>query len=192
MQPITIDLARTALVVIDVQVDYFPKGRFPNGGARGALKKTLLLRDWARNLGLPVFWIRHTSPANARFFRQGTPGRELHPTLSPLSDEPIVDKANPNSFMGTDLEDQLRARGITTVVWCGMMSWMCVDTTVRSAKDRGFTNLLAHDACAAGWLKGPYGIVTPRSSHKAFVSALGFHHATVLATKEVVSMKPAL
>jgi nicotinamidase-related amidase len=97
-----------------------------------------------------------------------------------------VDKANPNSFVGTDLEAQLRSRGITTVVWCGMMSWMCVDTTVRSAKDRGFVNLLAHDACAAGWLRGPHGVVRPSVSHKAFVSALGFHHATVLATKEIL------
>ena len=188
MNPVPLSPSTTAFVAIDVQIDYFPRGRFPNFGARSALKKTLVLRDWARTLGLPVFWVRHTSPSNARFFREGTPGRELHPALTPLPGEPIIDKRDPNSFVGTDLEAQLRARGITTVVWCGMMSWMCIDTTVRSAKDRGFTNLLAHDACAAGWLKGPYGVVTPWAAHKAFVSALGFRHATVMSTKDVVAL----
>jgi nicotinamidase-related amidase len=188
MNPTTLDPRTTAFVAIDVQVDYFPGGRFPNFGARAALKKTLALRDWARARGLPVFWVRHTSPADSRFFRAGTPGRELHPDLSPRTAEPIVDKTDPNSFVGTDLEAQLRARGISAVVWCGMMSWMCIDTTVRSAKDRGFTNFLAHDACAAGWLKGPHGVVTPWSAHKAFVSALGFRHATVLATKDITAL----
>lgn len=179
------DPATTALVVIDVQNDYFPRGRFPLFRAHAALKNVLALRDWARARGLAVFWIRHTGQPDSPFFRPGTPGRELHPALEPRADEAIVDKTRPNSFFATDLEAQLRARGVKTVVWAGMMTWMCVDTTVRAAKDLGFTNVLAHDACAAGWLKGPQGVVPPRSSHKAFVAALGFHHATLAATKKI-------
>lgn len=87
----------------------------------------------------------------------------------------IVDKTTPNSFVGTNLESLLKAGGVDTVVWAGMMTWMCVDTSVRAAKDLGFVNLLAHDACAAGWLKGPHGVVT-----------LGFHHATLVSTRALV------
>lgn len=183
-----IDPARTALVVIDVQNDYFPGGRFVLFRPRAALGRTLALRDWARRRGIGIFWVRHTSPADARFFRTGTLGRELHPSLGVLPSEPIVDKTDPNSFVGTDLEAQLRSRGVDTLVVAGMMTWMCIDTTVRSAKDRGFRNLLAFDATASGWLNGPYGPVTPWSAQRAFVSALGFRHATVLSTKEIVSL----
>ena len=180
-----LDPAKTALVVIDVQNDYFPGGRFPLFRANAALKNVLALRDWARGRSIPIFWVRHTSRAESRFFRPGTPGRELHPRLVP-GDETIVDKTTPNSFVGTNLEALLRKSGVDTVVWAGMMTWMCVDTTVRAAKDLGFSNILAHDACASGWLKGPHGVVTPWSSHKAFVAALGFHHATLTTTKTVL------
>jgi nicotinamidase-related amidase len=181
-----IDLKHTALVVVDVQNDYFPGGRFVLFRPRAALKKVLQLRDWARNRGITVFWVRHTGTVEAKFFRPGTPGRELHQALEPRADEPIINKAYPNSFLDTDLQAQLDVRGIQTVVWAGMMTWMCIDTSVRSAKERGFRNLLAHDACASGWLTGPQGPVTPWSAHRAFVAALSFHHAELSATKALV------
>ena len=160
MEPIA--RSKTALVVIDVQNDYFPGGKFVLFRANAALRKTLILRDWARRLGLPIVWVRHTScHAGSFFLLPDTKGQELHPALEPRPGELLVDKDDPNSFVGTNLEALLRQRGIDTVVWAGMISWMCVETTVRSAKDRGFRNLVVRDAVASGWLKGPYGIVTP-------------------------------
>jgi len=185
----TLDPTRTALVVIDVQNDYFPGGLFPNWGARKALRQVLALRDWARSRGLPIFWVRHTSARpGAPFFHPGTPGRELHPALEPRADEPIVDKDRPNSFAGTGLEDELRRRGVDTVVWSGMMAWMCVDTTVRAAKDLGFRNLVAYDATASGWVKGPWGPVAPWTAQRAFISALGFVHAELRPTRDLVRL----
>lgn len=184
---INLDSRSTALVVIDVQNDYFPGGRFPLFRANAALKKILILRDWARQRATPVYWVRHTSRPDSPFFRPETHGRELHPDLDVGRQETIVDKTTPNSFFGTNLEAILRAQGIRTVVWAGMMTWMCVDTTVRAAKDLGFQNYLAHDACAAGWLKGPHGIISPWTFHRSFVAALGFHHATVASTKALAS-----
>lgn len=183
----TLDVNKTALVVIDVQNDYFPGGRFVLFRARAALKKTLALRDWARQRGIRVLWVRHTSRRpGSTFFLPGTEGAELHPALHPRDDEPVIDKGDPNSFVGTDLDAQLAGRGIETVVWAGMISWMCVETTVRAAKDRGYHNLVAYDATASGWLKGPYGVVTPWSAQRAFLSALGFVHAEVQATRTIV------
>lgn len=186
MNPLNLPAERTALVVVDVQLDYFPGGRFVLFRPRAVLRQTLRLRDWARRQGLPIFWIRHTGTAESLFLRPGSPGQALHPDLAPLPGETVVDKAYPNSFLGTGLEDQLRARGVDTVVWAGMMSWMCVDSSVRHAHDRGFQNILARDAVASGWMKGPYGLVTPWSAQRAFVTALGFHHARVVTTEQVV------
>lgn len=185
--PHPLDPRRTGLVVIDVQNDYFPGGKFVLFRARSALARTLQLRDWARRKGLPIWWIRHTSPSPRAFFLlPNTPGAELHAALGPLPSEPIVDKHDPNSFVATDLEAQLRAHGVDTVVWAGMISWMCVETTVRSAKDKGFRNWVARDAVASGWISGPYGPVTPWSAHRAFLSALGFAHAELLSTRQIL------
>jgi nicotinamidase-related amidase len=184
-----IDPSSTALVVIDVQNDYFPGGRFVLFRAKAALRQTLILRDWARRTSIPIFWIRHISrKAGSFFLLPGSQGAELHPALGPLASELVVEKDDPNSFVGTGLEAQLRGRGIDTVVWAGMIGWMCVDTTVRSAKDRGFCNLLAYDAVASGWLKGPYGLVTPWSAHRAFLSALGFYHSRLRSTRSIVEL----
>ena len=186
----SIDPHRTALVVIDVQNDYFPGGRFVLFRAKAALRQILTLRDWARRRGIPIFWVRHISRRPGSFFLlPGTKGAELHPALGPLASESVVEKEDPNSFVETDLEAQLRGRDIDTVVWAGMIGWMCVDTTVRSAKDRGFRNVLAHDAVASGWLNGPYGLVTPWSAHRAFLSALGFYHSQLVFTSHLVEQE---
>jgi nicotinamidase-related amidase len=67
----------------------------------------------------------------------------------------------------------------------GMISWMCVDTTVRAAKALGFENYLVEDACAAGWLKHNGLAVFPWTSHRAFMAALGSHHAKLVRTGDL-------
>ena len=59
--------------------------------------------------------------------RPGTDGVEIHPSVAPANGEPVIEKAMPNSFVGTGLEDELRSRGIDELVVAGMMSSMCVD-----------------------------------------------------------------
>ena len=75
---------------------------------------------------------------DATFMRPGTAGVEIHPLVAPQADEPVVQKANPNSFLDTELESMLRGLGVDSVVVCGMMTSMCVDATVRAAVDLGF------------------------------------------------------
>ena len=143
----------------------------------------------ARERGLPVFHIRHEGLGpNGRFLVAGTPGTALHPALGipPDGSEAVIVKHLPDSFLGTDLEDRLRSVGATTVVWMGMMSWMCVDTTVRAAKAKGFDNLLVEDACAAGWLIHRGLPVFPWSSHRAFMAALGTHHSRVVRARQAI------
>ncbi len=63
--------------------------------------------------------------------------------------EQVIIKHTPNSFFGTDLLAELRKNFVTELVVCGMMTQMCVDTTVRAARDFGFSVTLISDACAA-------------------------------------------
>ncbi len=172
-----------ALVTIDYQMDYFPGGKFPLFRANAAVRNAAKALDAARGKGIPIFHVRHESPSPAaRFLAAGTPGTALHPSLSIPSDgsEPVILKNFPDSFLATDLEERLRSSNIHRVVWMGMISWMCVDTTVRSAKAKGFENYLLEDACASGWLLHGGLPVFPWSSQRAFMAALGAHHATLV------------
>ena len=85
----------------------------------------------------------------------------------------MVKKHFPNSFRDTDLEKELLSRGIKELVICGMMSHMCIDTTTRAAFDKGYTCLVAHDACATRNMVFN-GIEIPAAHvHGAYMAALG-------------------
>ncbi len=181
----------TAIVTIDIQMDYFPGGRFPLFRATAAARQAAKVLALGRAKGLPILHVRHEGlDPKGRFLVAGTSGTKLHPALGAdeHAEEAVVVKHAPDSFLGTDLEERLRDLGARRVVWMGMMSWMCVDTTVRAAKTKGFDNILVEDACAAGWLLHRGLPVTPWSSHRAFMAALGSHHARLVRASEVASI----
>jgi nicotinamidase-related amidase len=183
-------MSATVIATIDIQMDYFLGGKFPLWRAKAAAKKAALVLAEGRKRCLPIFHVRHEGPdPKGRFLVAGTPGTELHPALAvpPDGSEAVIVKRLPDSFLGTDLEERLRAIGAKRIIWMGMMSWMCVDTTVRAAKAKGFENLLVEDACAAGWLLYHGLPVTPWSSHRAFMAALGTHHAKLVRAKDAAS-----
>jgi nicotinamidase-related amidase len=183
-----------AVVTIDIQVDYFPGGAFPLFKPKRALKNARAVLDRARQAGIPIFHIKHEGQSSqsgglrsqARFLREGTPGAELHPGLGLREREMVIVKHEPDSFLGTELEARLRDLGAKKIMWMGMMSWMCVDTTVRAAKARGFENILVEDACAAGWMAKGWLPVFPWSSHRAVMAALGYHHAKLVRARDAL------
>ena len=102
-----------------------------------------------RGKGLPVIHVQHISTRpGASFFIPDTKGVEIHPSVSPEAGETVIRKNFPNSFRETPLLQHLRDNDITRLVIAGMMTQMCIDTTVRAAADLGFACSLAHDACA--------------------------------------------
>jgi len=121
------------LLIIDIQRDYFPGGAFPLVEPEAAAEAARRALDRFRDSGAPVIHLQHIwdSP-DAPFFRKGTEGTEIHPLLAPTEGETLITKDEPNGFLGTDLEQTLRAGGIDEVVVAGMMSSMCVDATVRA------------------------------------------------------------
>lgn len=162
-----------ALLIIDVQNDYFPGGRFELAGAVEALERTGAVLRRFREKGLPVIFVRHinTRPG-ASFFLPDTSGAEIHPDIAPRGDEPVVVKHAPNSFFQTNLLEVLQAGKVSGLVVCGMMTHMCIDTTVRAAKDYGIPVTLLYDACAAGDLEIRGRSISAQMVHDAYMAGL--------------------
>lgn len=177
-----------ALIVIDIQQDYFSGGRHPLVGPDAAAAAAArLLAAW-RERGEPVVHVQHIWDAlDAAFFQPGTPGVEIHPSVAPIDGEALVTKENPNAFLGTDLDERLRAIAPDELVVAGMMSSMCVDATVRAAADAGYTVTVAHDACAAPDLEFDGVVVAGAQVHAAFMAALGDSYATVASAEEIIA-----
>lgn len=179
---------RRALVIVDIQNDYFPGGAHPLVGPEAAAAAARRVLEAFRDRGEAVVHVQHVwDAADASFMRPGTPGVEIHENVVPRSGEPVVRKAHPNAFLDTPLEQELRALGADHVVVCGMMTSMCVDATVRAAVDLGFRATVVHDACAAPDLEFAGETIPARAVHGAFIAALGDGYADVRSADELVT-----
>ena len=96
-----------------------------------------------------------------------------------------MQKAYPNSFRDTDLEQRLRETGVEELLVVGMMTSMCVDATVRAAVDLGFDCTVAHDACATLDLEFAGATIPAAGVHGAFMAALGDGYANVVSSDDV-------
>lgn len=177
---------KKALVIIDVQNDYFPGGKMELDGSDKAGAKAGLLLETFRRLQLPVIHVQHVAmQPGATFFLPDTEGVNIHKCAQPKSGEPVVVKHFPNSFRETTLKKHLEDKGITQLVVAGMMSHMCVDTTVRAAFDLGYACILAHDACATRTLTLADQSVAADQVHLAFMAALNGVFASVRSTDAI-------
>lgn len=182
----------TALLLIDIQNDYFPGGAMELVGSREAGEQAGTLLAAFRDKGLPVIHVQHISTrAGATFFLPDTPGIEIHSCVAPREGETVVRKHFPNGFRETPLLAHLRERGITRLVIGGMMTHMCVDTTTRAAADLGFECVLAHDACATRALAFGGSTVAAADVQTAFMASLNGAFARVQSTAEVCAQLPA-
>jgi nicotinamidase-related amidase len=177
-------MMQTALILIDIQNDYFEKGTMPLVGSDKACENARLILNKFRTDKLPVIHIQHlaTRP-DATFFLPNTIGAEIHQSLKPLDNEKIIVKHYPNSFRETKLLDYLKSIDISDLVLCGMMTHMCVDATTRAAKDFGFNCTLIGDACATRSLEINEQAIKVEDVHNSFLAALNYFYATVKTTK---------
>jgi nicotinamidase-related amidase len=178
---------RNALIIVDIQNDYFPDGRMPLVGIERAADNARKLLERYRSAGASTFHIQHTweDPA-APFFVAGSPGAEIHESIAPRTGEKIVIKHFPNSFRESSLLDELRRAGAERLTICGAMSHMCIDATTRAAADLGYECVVAHDACATRDVEFEGKKVAAADVHAAHMSALGFAYAKVLGTGEAL------
>jgi nicotinamidase-related amidase len=176
------------LLVIDIQRDYFPGGAYPLVEPQAAAEAARRVLDSFREAGDPVIHMKHVWDApDAAFMKPGTEGVEIHPLVEPADGELVLEKATPNSFVGTPLESELRERDPDQLVVAGMMSSMCVDATVRAAADLGFSATVVHDACAAPDLAFNGVDVPGADVHAAFMAALADGYAEVTSAAELLA-----
>jgi nicotinamidase-related amidase len=178
-QPLDLDLARTALMIIDMQRDFLEPGGFGEtlgndvSRLQAAVGPCRAMLDAARALGMLVVHTREGHRADlsdappakvmrgapslrigapgpmGRILIRGEPGHEIVPALAPRAGEPVIDKPGKGAFHATELEQVLRVRGIETLLVCGVTTEVCVHTTVREANDRGYRAVVLADCCAS-------------------------------------------
>jgi nicotinamidase-related amidase len=145
----TLDLNRAALLLIDVQREYFAEGgslRIPDGPMVLARLRHLL-EDY-REANMPIVHIRHEEAPDAPVFAAGGPLVETMPDVAPRHIEPVVTKHSPGAFTDTELSSVLTQLAARTVVIAGFMTHMCCDTTARQAQERGLNVIFLTDGTA--------------------------------------------
>jgi len=178
----------TALLIIDIQNDYFPGGRMELVGSPEASLEAKALLEAFRSRKLPVIHVQHVSTRpGATFFLPDTDGVRIHDNVRPAPGEPVVTKHFPNAFRETGLAETLRERGIDALVIAGMMSHMCIDTSTRAAADAGFACTLAHDACATRDLAFGEAKIPAAQVHAAFMAAMNGAFAKVVTAGEAIA-----
>jgi nicotinamidase-related amidase len=168
--------AKTALIVIDMQRDFVEPGGFGetlgNDVTRlqAIIPATAALIAGFRKAGLTIVHTRECHrpdlsdcpPAKkdrgnpklrigdpgpmGRILISGEPGADIVPELYPIEGEIVLDKPGKGAFYATPLGDLLKERGITQLVFAGVTTEVCVQTTMREANDRGYECMLAEDA----------------------------------------------
>jgi nicotinamidase-related amidase len=183
---------KTALLLVDIQNDYFPGGKMELEGSLEAGLQARQLLSAFRQQGLPLVHVQHVSDrSGATFFLPDTDGVKIHESVLPLEHELIIQKHYPNSFRDTGLLARLHDEQTSRLVICGMMTHMCIDAATRAAFDYGFECLVAEDACATRSLIHRDQSIPARQVHLSFLAALNAVYAKVMTTEEVVSQLSA-
>jgi len=178
---------KTCLILIDIQNDYFPDGRMALVGMETAAANAKMLLQKYRSTGSRIIHVRHVSMGpKATFFLPETRGAETHNLLAAQEGETVVTKNYPNSFRDTILLEILKKENITGLLFCGAMSHMCIDATVRAGFDLGFDCEVAEDACATRDLYFNDTTIPASAVHASFMAALSGTYAAVLSTEQIL------
>lgn len=177
---------KTALIVIDVQdgLDEPRLGKRNNPDAERNMAR--LLAAW-RVKGRPIVHVQHMSINPHSPLRPELPGNAIKRIVAPEGDEPVIQKTVNCAFVGTDLEDRLRAAGIQSVVIVGLTTQHCVSSTARMASDLGFATVVVEDATASHDSTGYDGTYyPPEVMHAVSLASLQGEFATVLKTDQLL------
>lgn len=167
-------MKKEALLLIDIQDVYFMPGPYLLHKPIEAAKKASELLDRFRKDGKTVIHVKH----NFKHFSA------IHKLVKPLENEKIVYKDYPNSFLNTDLQEYLRENHVEKLVVAGMMSHMCVDTTVRACQDYGYEVVVVEDACTTKALKFQGRTIDATVVHASYMAALDGMFAKVAGLEE--------
>ncbi|KMT21981.1 cysteine hydrolase family protein [Clostridium cylindrosporum] len=164
---------KQALILVDIQNDYFPGGKFELANTSNTVKNIRKLLDYFRDNSYPIIHIQHISLSeDATFFIKDSVGVEIYKGVTPIDGEHLVQKNYPNSFFKTNLMEILEKEDIKNVVVCGMMSHMCIDSTVRGGFELGLKCTLVEDCCTTRDLVIGEKKVNWENVHNSFMASL--------------------
>lgn len=158
-------LKQSTLILIDCQNTY-TEGVMELDGVQAALEETAVLLDRARTARIPVIHIQHDDGPGSLYDIAGESGA-IADAVAPRGGEPVIVKNYPNSFVNTDLENELKTVGATNLILAGFMTHMCVNSTARGAFNLGFAPTVVAAATATRSLPGVEGAVVPASAVQA-------------------------
>ena len=175
---------KRALVVIDVQQEYFGDGGLPieYPPVNVTLPNIGRAMDAARGAGVPVVVVQHSSPAGSPLFAKGSPKWQLHPTVGERKRDHYIEKGWPSVFTGTDLADWIARHGIDTLTIVGYMTQNCDASTIFEAMHRGLKVELLADASGAPSYKNAAGEASAEEIHRVFRVVFHSNFATVAST----------
>lgn len=178
---------KRALILIDIQNIYFTEGGYRLNNPEIAAEKAGKLLLYFRQKKLPIIHVKHLFD-NTGYQETVDYLRDFHPCVTPVSEEIVIEKHHPSSFLGTELQVVLKSQGIQELVIAGMMSHMCIDTTVRAAQDYGYQVTLIEDACTTKSLLYHDEILEADLIHKVIMASLQPVFAKVIATDTFVTL----
>jgi nicotinamidase-related amidase len=155
-------LAASTLVLIDCQNTY-THGVMELEGVQAALDEAAALLDRARSAGIPVIHIQHDDGPGSLYDVTGESGA-IVARVAPRDGEPVVVKNYPNSFVQTDLDDQLKSVSAGNLIIAGFMTHMCVNSTARGAFNLGYGPTVVAGATATRSLPGVDGRDMPAAT----------------------------
>jgi nicotinamidase-related amidase len=179
-------MAKRALIVIDVQNEYFD-GALPitDPPREQSLENIGRAMAAATEAGVPVIVVRHgTKDASEGIFLEGSHAWELHPEIERRPRDFLIDKTLPGSFTDTELGSVLEDAGVDTVAITGYMTHMCVDTTSRQAAHRGLAVEILNDATGTLPLENSGGSAAGEELHRATLVAQGQFFADIVSTDD--------
>lgn len=173
-----------AIILIDIQNDYFENGRNPLFCPKKAAYNAGRALDYCRRNKFSVYHVRHISlKEEATFFLPETFGSEIYESVKPFANEKVFIKNTPNSFFHTGLAEELAEKKIDHITVCGMMSHMCIDTSVRAARDLGINTVVLQDACATKDLIWDNKVIPAATVHDTIMASLQGTFAQVMMTE---------
>ena len=180
MDPNPAPISNSALVLIDCQQTY-REGVMQLENVEPALQEAAALLKRFREAGRPVIHIMHDAGAGTPY-DIAAPIGQIADLVAPVDDETVIVKAFPSAFEQTELDAELKRRGIKNVVYVGFMTHMCVNSTARASFNRGYANTVVAAATATRTIPNPAtgADVPAQQLHDASLSALGDMFAVVV------------
>ncbi len=206
----SIDPARTALVVVDMQNDFVAKGApMETPAARAMVPNLARALKFCRQVGIRVVYTTHAHRrdgcdmglfddlwppiASRAGLVDNTPGIEIYPDLVPAAGEHVIKKHRYSGFFGTDLDIMLREWGIDTVIVSGTTTENCCHATARDALFRNYKVVFLSDATATfDYPDMGFGAMSADEVHRASLVILAVSTAHVMSVDDLMKRVPSV